>query len=276
MASGRKSSFARSKEVAPPADSDVPARLLSLWGGRSASATPGQRRFEPVRPQGSPKLARKLSELGVRPGCVTPTPNSVPTTVNIAPKPTRPGPKAQTGLRVWGGVQPSSAAKVKKDREEENKKALDLNTWMRVEDGQYRPSTLPFFKEAQTPLPPANALIDEQGAPKEKKLLFVQLPSALPWKSSQQPDITQKGDDALALLISKFFHPSLTHIHGPIGKLQVLKSGKVRLVLGGQPFICLSGTRPDFYQEMAAVDDKGKFQFLGPVEDQLVFVPSIG
>lgn len=274
MATGRKSSFARSKEAAPPTDSEVPARLLSLWGGRSASVSPGQRRFEPVRPQGSPKLARKLSDLGVRPGCVTPNPTSAP--IAVAPKPLRPGAKAQTGLRVWGGVQPSSAAKTKKDREEENKKALDLNTWMRVEDGQYRPSTLPFFKEAQAPSQPGRALTDEQGLPKEKKVLFVQLPSALPWQSSQQPDITQKGDDASALLISKFFHPSLTHLHGPIGKLQVLKSGQVRLLLGGQPFLCLSGTRPDFYQEMAAVDDQGKFQFLGPVEDQLVFVPRIG
>lgn len=124
------------------------------------------------------------------------------------------------------------------------------------------------------------------------KMMLVQLPDSMPGlmamegdraprtKVKAEPKVHQTMSteaDLSEKLSSKCRLSDLSE--GKIGKLQVLSSGKMRLVLGDIMFDVSRGAPCGFLQELVCVDTDGpgdgRMVCLGPVTEKLVVVPNI-
>lgn len=130
------------------------------------------------------------------------------------------------------------------------------------------PLTLPFLN------PKAN--LDDKLSLKSGELFFVQLPSSLPIKLKKEemeiienPEEDKKDSKENGNLLSTF--PS-----SKIGKLQIYKSGKMKLIIGDVSFHVATGMPCNFLQEVVAISEKsGKYYQIGEITKRMVCYPDI-
>uniref|UniRef100_H2Z3E8 DNA-directed RNA polymerase III subunit RPC4 n=1 Tax=Ciona savignyi TaxID=51511 RepID=H2Z3E8_CIOSA len=118
----------------------------------------------------------------------------------------------------------------------------------------------------------------------EEKLILLQIPDVLPGVPPCGED-EMKPDTKKSSIDSKDTRCSLDQLsEGRIGKLQLLKSGRCRLVLGEVSMDVRLGTPSSFAEELVSIrlppedsseSSKAKLSILGNVEDKLVCVPDI-
>jgi hypothetical protein len=136
------------------------------------------------------------------------------------------------------------------------------------------PLQAPLTSGAKPPPPEQallNAFMDSDGDAFDT-LMVVQLPSALPSVRAALPaappsDVPKPAaqHNSMALLPS-----------GHIGKLYVLKSGKMKMKIGEIMFDVSAGTRSSFLQEGVVIDPVSKqMLFLGEIEHRIVVSPDI-
>ncbi|KAH9131537.1 hypothetical protein LEN26_007674 [Aphanomyces euteiches] len=108
-------------------------------------------------------------------------------------------------------------------------------------------------------------------------VLFVQLPTTLPYTKPSKDAKTNTTDEATATERSQddLFDKSLHAMPGGfMGKINIHKSGKAVLVLGDKTFNIAPGHPPTFYEEAVSIDTKEELlSMLGPVSHHLVVTP---
>uniref|UniRef100_G3MMB1 DNA-directed RNA polymerase III subunit RPC4 n=1 Tax=Amblyomma maculatum TaxID=34609 RepID=G3MMB1_AMBMU len=125
-------------------------------------------------------------------------------------------------------------------------------------------------------------LCTDPNMPETGQLLFFQLPDSLPGlQVAVQP--TQKGAPGTHIVkMEEQAHDGRTKLRhfpeGYIGKLQVMKSGRVRLVLGSVALTVDMGTNLTFHQELMslrATQDGADISILGQVLYKLICLPDV-
>jgi len=121
----------------------------------------------------------------------------------------------------------------------------------------------------------------------DSKLVLFQIPDSLP---GNLPSVEDKQNDASSSSKQQGATPTKDYCsledypEGPIGKLQVLKSGRCRLILGDISFDMRMGTPSSFYEELVSIrlppegsaeDAKGHLSILGQIKDKVVCVPDM-
>ncbi|CAG9317506.1 unnamed protein product [Blepharisma stoltei] len=256
----QESRFASSKKTPNQREGELPTRLQSILTPKSELLSP-KKRFNPVIPPArAPKLVlrRKSSELASSERAASEAVHELQQSLSstylagkqerdpqsMFPKTKKSRPPAKVAFSL---TQPEAKPK-KETIEQAQKKELEENTWITDADSdQYTPLTLPFFESEMNR---SEEILDENRKVKENQLIFVQMPQALPIKSSDG------------------------NLHGKIGKLKVFKSGKMVLNIGDQLFEVMPGVQTSFYQEVGCQSDD-KLKLLGPVNSQLIVAPKL-
>lgn len=131
----------------------------------------------------------------------------------------------------------------------------------------------------------------------DNELIFFQLPTMLPMKSIIKEENTTTGTTTTSsstttpskeqpavfvpeptdVLRPSGYKNTLLHIpRGAIGKLYIMKSGKVKMKIGDVIYDVSQGMPLGFLQELTAIDlKKNKINFLGEVHKRMVAYPDI-
>jgi len=141
-----------------------------------------------------------------------------------------------------------------------------------VQDGKYRPITVPFFlpdsetAKKEREKKPSEMFYKEGEGWLEERLTMIQMPIVLPTPF-------ERRDEAIA-------QNTIGGIHsipdGKIGKLRVYKSGKVKMEIGGIEFDVLKGCDVKCHQEVCCIsDDQNVVMFMGPAPTKAVVIPDL-
>lgn len=129
------------------------------------------------------------------------------------------------------------------------------------------PLTLPFLN------PKAN--VEDKLSLKSGELFFVQLPSALPIRIRNDNKNTEENTEE-DKKVSDNENTLRTLPSGKIGKLQIYKSGKMKLIIGDVSFHVATGMPCNFLQEVVAISEKSqKYYQLGEITKRMVCYPDI-
>jgi len=130
------------------------------------------------------------------------------------------------------------------------------------------PVILPFL-DPESNLSIPQILIDAESH--NDQLFFIQLPSFLPVKT------TTEIKDSEAIDVNKQQGNTLKGIgNGFAGKLQIFKSGKMKIKLGDVTYDIVSGTKCGFLQEAAIIDHESNHSFiLGEVSHRMICCPDV-
>jgi len=130
------------------------------------------------------------------------------------------------------------------------------------------PTMLPMIPVLEEPKPPA---APEQAAKSDKSNTKKENPT-------QQPQPAVVVSDQPEILPPSGFKNNLGQVpRGRIGKLYILKSGKVKMKIGDVVYDVSQGMPLGFLQELVAIDlKKGKMNILGEVQKRMVASPDIG
>eukprot|EP00918_Siedleckia_nematoides_P097937 GHVU01214513.1.p1 GENE.GHVU01214513.1~~GHVU01214513.1.p1 ORF type:complete len:205 (+),score=33.25 GHVU01214513.1:1235-1849(+) len=124
------------------------------------------------------------------------------------------------------------------------------------------------------------------------ELLFLQLPDVLPGvvykadlpapgssRDANPPAAANKEENKEDELATRLGLTSLSDFsEGYVGKLQVHKSGRTKLVLGGVALDVTMGTPPSFLQDLVSIrvmENTGDMTVLGHIKHKLVCVPDM-
>lgn len=125
----------------------------------------------------------------------------------------------------------------------------------------------------------------------DSKLVLFQIPDSLPGNPPSVDDAPHKSDASMSSVEGttkknkvKDYCSLEDYPEGPVGKLQVYKSGRCRLILGDIAFDMRMGTPSSFYEELVSIrlppegsaeDAKGHLSILGQIKDKVVCVPDM-
>lgn len=147
----------------------------------------------------------------------------------------------------------------------------DLMDVSRVEDGKYRPITIPFVseeavREKEKKDEASSSLCHEEGEWLEDQLTLIQMPCILPEPVDCRDEAIASNSQAGINAIPD----------GKIGKMRVYKSGAVKMDIGGVEFEVLRGCDMKCHQEVCCVSvDQKVCMFMGPVPNKAVVVPAL-
>ncbi|XP_078492707.1 DNA-directed RNA polymerase III subunit RPC4 [Ciona intestinalis] len=118
----------------------------------------------------------------------------------------------------------------------------------------------------------------------KEKLILLQIPDSLPGVPPSGEDEV-KAESTTKKEATQDSHCSLDQLsEGRIGKIQILKSGRCRLVLGGVTMEMRTGTPSSFAEELVSIrlppegspdTSRGHMSILGSVNEKIVCVPDI-
>jgi DNA-directed RNA polymerase III subunit RPC4 len=144
------------------------------------------------------------------------------------------------------------------------------------------PVTLPFLTAKAEPIPDDDMTgfsEDKKQHFKENELLFFQFPSIMPYlnEAVEKRNEKPKEGDAGHMKYDNGFANTLQHIkEGKIGKMYVLKSGKVKLQIGDNMFEVAQGMPCSFLQELHYLNLNSKEIFnLGEIDKRIVVTPDL-
>lgn len=192
------------------------------------------------------------------------------------------------------GSNTSIIAKYVRKKERKEGKSLDINDISWSNEGHYTPSTLPFVTpDSRDPnRRPRIALVDEAAGKaghlfhaendgnsymEDRSMILLQLPATLPAIEK----MTEDGEKVSSLLNNSrpkaaYKSSSLWSLPpGHIGRMQIHKSGKVTMLLGGIKFEVNHGVECHFAQEVVAVASNEEMMRLGPLMKKAVVTPDI-
>jgi len=145
------------------------------------------------------------------------------------------------------------------------------------------PITLPFLTAKSEASPEDDMMMYNEERKqyfKENELLFFQFPSIMPY-SNEAAEIKKeekpKEGDSGHMAYDNGFSNTLQHIkEGKIGKMYVLKSGKVKLQIGDNMFEVAQGMPCSFLQELHYLNSTSKEIFnLGEIDKRIVVTPDL-
>jgi DNA-directed RNA polymerase III subunit RPC4 len=143
------------------------------------------------------------------------------------------------------------------------------------------PVTLPFITAKTENISDDTMMIQEEKSPhfKENELLFFQFPSIMPYlhEPPEKKEGKEKVVDSGHMKYDNGFSNTLQHIkEGKIGKMYVLKSGKVKLQIGDNMFDVAQGMPCSFLQELHYLNLTSKEIFnLGEIDKRIVVTPDL-
>lgn len=125
-------------------------------------------------------------------------------------------------------------------------------------------------------------LFTDPNLPEIGQLLFFQLPDTLPGLELPAGTSQKEAANSIVKVEEEQSHKRLVKLsdfpEGYVGKLQVMKSGRVRLLLGTVSLSVDTGTHLSFHQELTSVrlgHGEAHFSVLGPVIHKLICVPDM-
>ncbi|KAL3220176.1 hypothetical protein MRX96_030003 [Rhipicephalus microplus] len=193
---------------------------------------------------------------------------------------------------------PSSSSQVAEEKIQDEKKLELLLRSDFIDDGLEEmrtncPITLPLVT-SQVPASKWKPVVKVEGkpvikqeplhgfAPKIGQLLFFQLPDTLPGLELPAGTSQKEAVNSIVKVEEEQSHKRLVKLsdfpEGYVGKIQVMKSGRVRLVLGTVSLSVDTGTHLSFHQELTSVrlgHGEAHFSVLGPVIHKLICVPDM-
>lgn len=115
--------------------------------------------------------------------------------------------------------------------------------------------------------------LDEDDALQEDNIMLMQLPAVLPELVDALDEVQRETEDAATTGAGA----SITRMpDGRVGKMQILRSGRVRLEIGGLPFCVDQGCDTFFQQDLACVCPlSNELIVLGPVSKRVVLTPDV-
>ncbi|XP_037528819.1 DNA-directed RNA polymerase III subunit RPC4 isoform X1 [Rhipicephalus sanguineus] len=126
-------------------------------------------------------------------------------------------------------------------------------------------------------------LCTDPNLPEIGQLLFFQLPDSLPGLQLPADTSQKEAANSIVKVEEQQSHNGLIKLsqfpEGYVGKLQVMKSGRVRLVLGAVALSVDTGTHLSFHQELTSVRlsevGEADFSVLGHVLHKLICLPDM-
>ncbi|KAL1439947.1 hypothetical protein MTO96_009774 [Rhipicephalus appendiculatus] len=126
-------------------------------------------------------------------------------------------------------------------------------------------------------------LCTDPNLPEIGQLLFFQLPDSLPGLQLPADTSQKEAANSIVKVEEHQSHNGLIKLsqfpEGYVGKLQVMKSGRVRLVLGAVSLSVDTGTHLSFHQELTSMrlseDGEADFSVLGHVLHKLICLPDM-
>jgi len=110
----------------------------------------------------------------------------------------------------------------------------------------------------------------------EDKLLLIQLPSRLPVLDQSAAEASKSSSTNVEPTLESLAETIESLPEGPIGKIQILASGKSRFVMGENVFDLQHGASISFLQELASIDlEDNQIVNLGPITNKFILSPNL-